>query len=416
MTPCPAQARAALTPRGAPRLPGLPHGSPAARGALVALSLALAPAALAQGKVTKAGTLGTARTNHTATALDDGRVLVAGGRGADGLSTLASVELFEPKTRRWQPGPPMAVGRSHHAATLLADGRVLVTGGTAHESKEGKNRFVALASAEVYEPKANRWTTVSPLAQARNGHSATRLKDGRVLVVGGAREQRSHLTAVELFDPASGAWQPRRPLARARWLHEAVRLSDGSVVVLGGRSNQPAQGQGPGAAVAEAERFDASSGTWHAVPGLNEARQRTAAVAHADTVTVVGGQTTSSSTNYVESWTPGAASWVLGEHLSMALSAHSATLLPSGDVVVIGGEPPNEVDTARVQRFDAAQKRWCLAGALEAARKGHSATLLPDGRVLVVGGTSAGLPEPAAELWEPAKGRCEEPPGVSLEW
>jgi N-acetylneuraminic acid mutarotase len=380
------------------------------------LVLILAAAAHAQGKVTPAGHLAVARMNHTATRLADGRVLVVGGRGTDGLTALASTELFDPKTSKRSLGPPLSVGRTLHTATLLADGRVLVVGGITHESKDGQNRFVALASAELFDPKTNAWKPTGALADARNGHTATLLTDGRVLVVGGAREQRQHLASVELYDPEKEAFVPRRPLALARWMHVAARLSDGSVVVLGGRSNMP-EGKGSGVAIASSERYDASSGVWHPVPELNEARQRTAFLAQDDVVTVVGGQTTSSSTNYVESWKPGADAWEPAKnHLTMALAGHSATLLSNGDLLVIGGEPPNEVDTSRVQRLDKATQGWCLAGTLASSRKGHTATLLGDGRVLVVGGTSAGMPDPTAELWSPASGKCEEPPGLSLDW
>ncbi|MDP3154375.1 MAG: kelch repeat-containing protein [Archangium sp.] len=375
--------------------------------------------AVAQGKVSPAPLLKDARQHHTASLLKDGRVLVVGGRGTDGLSTLASCELFDPKKNKWSTCAPLNVARSHHAATALEDGRLLVIGGTTHESIEGQNRFIALASVEVYEPKKNTWLTVAPMTDARNGHTATLLLDGTVLVVGGAREQRQHLTSVERFDPVANTWKPEKPLDVARWLHAAVRNSEGDVVVVGGRSNAGQQGKGPGVSIADVERFDVKSGSWQVLPPMSEPRQRTAVIAEASDggIIVVGGQTATSSTNYAETWSPGLAEWKAFEnHLSMSLSSHSGTRLPSGDLVVIGGEPPNSVDTTRVQRWLSSSKQWCLAGELFNGRKQHTATLLLDGRVLVVGGTSSGLPERSAELWAPAPGKCEDPPGISMGW
>ena len=385
-----------------------------------AVSFLLAAAsAWAQGKVTPAPSLKDARQHHTASLLKDGRVVVVGGRGADGLSTLASCELFDPKKNKWSACAPLKNSRSHHAATALDDGKLLVTGGTTHQSVDGQNRFVALASTELYDPKTNRWTPLADLNDARNGHTATLLLDGTVLVVGGAREQRVHLTSVERYDPKANAWTREKPLDLARWLHAAVRDSEGNVVVVGGRSNAGQKGVGPGVSIADVERFDVKTGTWQTLPPMTEPRQRTAVVAEASDagVIVIGGQTATSSTNYAETWNPGLAEWKPFEnHLSMSLSSHTGTRLPSGDLVVIGGEPPNAVDTTRVQRWLAASKQWCLAGELLTSRKSHSATLLLDGRVLVVGGTSSGLPEKTAELWAPTTGKCEEPPGVSIGW
>ena len=383
------------------------------------LLLLLSANAFSQGKVSPAPLLKDARQHHTATLLLDGRVLVVGGRGADGLSTLASCELFDPKKNKWSSCAPLSVARSHHAATALDDGRLLVTGGTTHESSEGQNRYVALASAEIYDPKKNAWTTVAPMTDARNGHTATLLLDGTVLVVGGAREQRQHLTSVERFDPKVNTWHAEKPLDVARWLHAAVRTSEGDVVVVGGRSNAGQQGKGPGVSIAEVEKFDVKSGSWQTLPPMSEPRQRTAVVAEAADggVIVIGGQTATSSTNYAETWGPGQSEWKpFDNHLSMSLSSHTGTRLPSGDLVVIGGEPPNSVDTTRVQRWLIESKQWCLAGELVNGRKLHTATLLNDGRVLVVGGTSGGLPERSAELWAPTKGKCEDPPGISMGW
>ena len=389
------------------------------RGKPLFLMLLLATTVFAQGKVSPAPMLKDARQHHTATLLLDGRVLVVGGRGADGLSTLASCELFDPKKNKWSSCAPLSVARSHHAATALDDGRLLVTGGTTHESSEGQNRYVALASAEIYDPKKNAWTTVAPMTDARNGHTATLLLDGTVLVVGGAREQRQHLTSVERFDPKVNTWHAEKPLDVARWLHAAVRTSEGDVVVVGGRSNAGQQGKGPGVSIAEVEKFDVKSGSWQTLPPMSEPRQRTAVVAEAADggVIVIGGQTATSSTNYAETWGPGQSEWKpFDNHLSMSLSSHTGTRLPSGDLVVIGGEPPNSVDTTRVQRWLIESKQWCLAGELVNGRKLHTATLLNDGRVLVVGGTSGGLPERSAELWAPTKGKCEDPPGISMGW
>src|SRR5207249_3733005 len=97
------------------------------------------------------GAMTVARFRHTATLLEDGRVLVAGGMGAGG--PLASSELFDPSSNSWQPGPAMNAARARHTATLLPDGRVLVAGG------EGA---ATLASAEIYDPAANRWTATAP--------------------------------------------------------------------------------------------------------------------------------------------------------------------------------------------------------------------------------------------------------------
>lgn len=381
----------------------------------LALGLALAAAvAPAQGRVAPSGQLRVARVHHTTTLLGDGRVLVVGGRSLDGTTALASVELFDPRTRRWSQAAPLSVGRSTHAATLLDDGRVLVTGGLTEVSSGASARFVALASAELYEPRKNAWTLTRPMAEARGGHTATLLIDGTVLVVGGAREERVNVGVVERFDPKTAAFQSHASLPTPRAGHLAIRLADGSVVVLGGHG---ARGASSGASVVldAVERFLPASQAWQVAPRLSEPRQRSAAVVQADEVLVIGGQTATGSTNLVEAWAPGSPAWAPRPSLSMGLVGHSATRLSSGDVVVIGGESPTSVDTASVQRWRHDTQRWCQGGQLQVARKGHTATLLAGGRVLVVGGTSGGLPEASVELWEGTSGRCEEPPSLPLE-
>src|SRR5919202_3477224 len=123
------------------------------------------------------------RAYHTATLLPDGRILVVGGRGgnAQGGAALNTVELYNPATDTWTGAAPLATPRSNHTATLLPDGRVLVVGGA--ETRSGL--LTPVPSAEIYDPAANSWTAVGPLGTARSGHTATLLSDGRVIVAGG---------------------------------------------------------------------------------------------------------------------------------------------------------------------------------------------------------------------------------------
>ena len=382
---------------------------------LCCLLLLLPPLTFAQGKCRSGNALKSARSGHTATLLQDGRVLVVGGRGSDATTELLSVELYEPKTNKWSAAAPLGLGRAGHTATLLDDGRVLVTGGTGQDATDGGHRYVALTSVELYDPKTNRWSAGPPMKDARNWHTATRLDDGRVLVVGGAREMRQHLSSTELFTPDAGSWASAAPLAEARCLHQAVNVP-GGVLVVGGRSNKGDKDTGYGRPLGSTERYDAAAGTWSRAPELTEPRQYHAVVPQAEGHTlVVCGAAPTMLTNQTEWLGPQATEWKeSAQNPPLGRAHHTATVLPSGDVLVIGGETSEAVDSDLVQRLDVKLERWCVAGELKASRKKHTATLLKNGKVLVVGGTSAGIPESTAELCEVTAGACTEPPGPTL--
>ena len=122
-----------------------------------------------------------ARIEGTATLLTDGRVLVAGGIGADG-SFLRSAELYDPATERWTVTGSLSAGRFGHTATLLPDGKVLIVGGTRALAGDPQHADVS-SSAEVFDPIAGTWSpTGSPMRAGRtrkgsrdcqNGHAGT---------------------------------------------------------------------------------------------------------------------------------------------------------------------------------------------------------------------------------------------------
>src|SRR5262249_54813399 len=120
--------------------------------------------------------------------------------------------------------------RAAHSATLLRDGRVLVVGGA------GQND-VAVASAEVYDPAANKWTPAGQLKTARYSQQAIELDSGKVIVIGGRTSNGTQLTAVastELWDPASNTWAAGPNLTVPRSDLTATKLLDGRVLVVGG--------------------------------------------------------------------------------------------------------------------------------------------------------------------------------------
>ena len=90
-------------------------------GIVLAVVMALAGTGAAQAAWSGVGSLDSGRYNHTATLLNDGRVLVTGGNNNGPLD---SAELYHPATNGWSKAAPMNYARHGHAAVLLNDGRV----------------------------------------------------------------------------------------------------------------------------------------------------------------------------------------------------------------------------------------------------------------------------------------------------
>jgi hypothetical protein len=176
------------------------------------------------------GGLATARDGHTATLLPSGKVLVAGGGiDAPGGQALASAELYDPATGDWSETGNLATSRGGHTATLLQSGQVLVAGG-------GNRNF--LATAELYDPTTESWSTTGSLAAERVFHTATILPSGKVLVVGGfGYSPEGYFAHAELYDPRMGSWSAAGDLATGRSLTTATVLPNGKVLVAAGFRN-----------------------------------------------------------------------------------------------------------------------------------------------------------------------------------
>ncbi len=348
----------------------------------------------------------------TATLLPDGRVLL--------LNLVA--KAYDPGTGRVSNLAMPTTVRVYSTATLLDDGKVLVAGGTggigAAVSINGQSAdptSQTLSTAELYDPATDTYVPTGSMAQPRALHTATRLADGRVLLVGGGVTEAgqsgapdvSTLPAPEIYDPATGTFGPAGGNTTIpRIFSTATLLPDGKVLIAGGMTMAlPADGASPdpnaeGIPTAAAELFDPATGTFTATGPMSTPRMWHTATALADgRVLFVGGTVDFDATGQAttpdptmttaEIYDPAAGTFTATGGPGLARVGSAATLLNDGRVLVTGGTDTNaatpESLTKSAELFDPAAGTFSPTGDMVSGRAFHTATTLSDGKVLVAG-------------------------------
>jgi N-acetylneuraminic acid mutarotase len=348
------------------------------------------------------------RFDHTTTETNDGRLIVVGGsQGATTPPTVIPlVDYYNLNTNSWSVGNPLTTARARHTANrwIYNGSAALVVGGIGAGGG-------ALDSAELHHHADNTWRSVSsPMAVRRVGHTATDVTANHtVLVIGGENPSLSQIhTSVEIFKYGE-IWVPTANATTGRVYHTATAkdYAGTSVLVAGGWN---------GAALASADKFTMTGTGWTAVPvatPMSSPRYGHAATALSPSgdVLVSGGSNGSAvgsavlDTTDLYSWTSG--SWTPGKILLQARRYHTATTLSSGKVLVTGGEGRNlnVLATAEILDPAAATPAWTFTGDMPSPRHSHTATLLSSGKVLVVGGyISAFYPTATAAIFDPGSG------------
>ncbi len=262
-------------------------------------------------------------------------------RAKFGLSTLAifcAFVLLAVTTRipampgQLVPTGNTTVARFSHTATLLRNGKVLVAGGMTRNG-------VWLDSAELYDPANGRFTPTGTLHAQRAGATATLLANGKVLIAGGADGSGKSLASAELYDPDSGSFSLTGNMIAPRAHAIAVLLRTGRVLIAGGSAS------GDDDQLTSAELYDPAMGLFAPTGGMHGRR-----------------------------------------------SAFTAVTLKDGRVLVAGGlsggQYPYHTIEATAEIYDASTGRFTQTGSMEVARYKQGAALLPDGRVLIAGGSN----------------------------
>jgi WD40 repeat protein len=191
------------------------------------------------------------RSSHTATLLPDGKVLIVGGLQTTtpgNAKILSTCEVYDPGTGSFALTQSLSYGRSSHTATLIDNEKVLVAGG-----------LWSTSTCELYDPVSQGWTATGPMTVMRRSyHTATLLLDGRVLLTGGYVE--SVTSTVEIYNPITNTFSPADSMTTVRSEHGASLLPDGNVLVTGGYDGSTAVKSAellvpPSATAADREEF-----------------------------------------------------------------------------------------------------------------------------------------------------------------
>ena len=326
--------------------------------------VAAGPAIAVEGSWAPTGSLVVPRLQPTSTLLDNGKVLVAGGRNFAFTDALESAELYNPLTETFSLTGSMTNGRWSHTATLLSNGKVLVAGGFTDPSTN-LNAQPVLDTAELYDPATGAWTPTGTMGTRRALHIAQLLPNGKVLVAGGRTCNAPPPTAcnstfttntAELYDPATGAWTPTASMGASRTTTSAVLLDNGKVLVPAGF---------PGGQ-ATAELYDPATGTWGVTGTLTRMRARQGAMLLPDGTALVAAGSTGVSTLTSETYDPDTNTWTAAGDVAQNRFNYFFTELPNGKVLIAGGAGGATASTT-AEVFDPVTRTWGDAGTLPSA-------------------------------------------------
>ena len=334
------------------------------------------------------GAMTQGRYSHTATLLNNGKVLVSCGQ-TNSDSHLATCEIFDPSTGVWTQGNDAGTQRSDHMAILLTNGNVLVAGG-----QDSNN--TATISCEIFDPSTGNWRSTGDLAARRTTFTVNLLNDGRVLATGG--DGATLLGACELYDATAngsvGAWSATDSLSTPRAYHTATRLGDGSILIAGGIGTTN---------LTASEIYSQSTNLWADTGSLLTIRHSHSSVLLQDGRVLTAGGDGIPDLASCELFASG--SWSATGDMHQGRYRFSMSRLSNGMVLVAGGAQYGPQYLSACELFDPVSGTWSISKSMASPRGYHTATVLNDGRILVAGGISGGSGGPTlngiCEIFDP---------------
>lgn len=361
--------------------------------------------------------LSASRAFHTATLLTNGSVLISGGitgsapwRPEAGVSLTRptdSTELIDGNALSTSPSGRMAEPRVGHTATLLDSGNVLIAGGALPASSssdagppspDGGTADAAATTVPLVEVFQNgRFIGNETMFTPRAWHRAALTVEG-VVLAGGMATEGASISKAELY--RNGTLENMPGMLVKRRAFTLTTLADGTLVAAGGLDNT-------GKPLASTELYSPGSALWKSGPDLKSARAyHTATLLDDGTLLILGGLSVDgNTTDLIELYDPSHNTIrQLEREQQTSRWAHTATLLTDGRILVVGGFALNVNGSPiamalEVQYFGGTAIQVKPLATLNEARAGHTATLLQSGMLLITGGISSGGPSRSAEVF-----------------
>jgi N-acetylneuraminic acid mutarotase len=289
---------------------------------------------------------------------------------ANALSPATSFQIAQ--------GVSMKSSRMWHTATRLSDGRILLVGGS-----RAPDDF--LAETEIFDAETGQTRLVAPLHTPRHAHTATLLPNGRMLVVGGYGLPRQWLDDAEVYDPVGDTWTVVPPRYSHATSSTATLMRDGRVLVVGGNT-------GSGLDTNRVDIFNPQTNAWSQARSLEFNRAgHTAQLLENGSVLVASGACTGNARcadGDALLYDPRADTWTPTGPMIQPRVAGESVRLSDGVVLVAGGQPlgVNAASLASTEIYDPNTNTWAAAPDLAQGRHDFDLVLLSDGQVLAVGG------------------------------
>jgi len=332
---------------------------------------------------TPTGSMATARQDHTATVLPDGRVLVAGG-SCNG-SVLATAEIYDPATGSFTPTGPMLSPRTHHTAQVAGwnPSVVLFLGG------DDGTRI--LSTIEAYDLTTGTFKPIGAMTEPRRFHTSTMLNlpapsFGTAILVAGGEGPGGWLASAELIDPDTFVATATSPMATPRGRHAASAPGNHICYVVGGFN---------GAYLASVEYFDLADRKFHSSGPLNLPLADCTMGIEGGSQVVAGGRNDEGATANAGIYTFDAAVAPLpffspGPPMLFPRYGHRRSYLQfEGYTLITGGFDGTGHALATAERRQASDGAVTSLGAMTTARARHTATYLNNGLLLIAGGVGA---------------------------
>ncbi len=331
------------------------------------------------GAFVETGRILTPRALHTATLLNDGTVLIAGGITGQPSTALDSSEIFDPSTGTFLSSGTMTVPRQQAVSVRLPDGRVLIAGGFSKGIGQlplyladvlNVRSDLALVTIEIYDPKTKSFTPVGSMDQAPD--SATLLDSGEVLLVG--------QTTATLFDPDKATFMPTGGPTMRRYHPAAVKLRDGRVLFACEGANEEDR--------RSAEVYDRQSGRFTRTGEMPQIFGWCHATLLTSGQVLVTGYS-GDSPGQADLYDPQSGRFTSVGNFPFRVADPMPSLLHDGRVLVTSiGFPlyPIRKDGLTAHMYDPTSKTFESLGAIPPDRIKYTSTTLTDGSVLLAGG------------------------------